>query len=85
MATQFELGTKLRDRVSGFTGVAVSVTSYLGQCDRYALQPEIDKDGKLPQTEFFDENQLEVVDKRNVIRPTALASGRTGGYQPRPR
>lgn len=52
------LGQEVKDTVSGFTGVAVSRHSYLAGCHRITIQPPIDKDGKLPESQTFDETQL---------------------------
>lgn len=55
------LGDKVKDNVSGFQGIAVAKHSYLEGCDRFSIQPPIDKDGKLPSCEAFDEPQLKVI------------------------
>jgi hypothetical protein len=57
-----ELGSNVRDRVSGFTGIAISETSYLNGCVRYGVQPAIDKDGKMPDCVYLDLHQLEVLE-----------------------
>jgi hypothetical protein len=57
-----QLGSRYRDRVSGFVGVAVSCHSYLNGCNRITLQPSVDKDGKLPECQTFDEPQLEYIE-----------------------
>ena len=82
---RFELGTKLRDRVSGFTGIACSRTIYLNNCDRYSLQPQVGDDGKLPETQWFDENVLELVDNGIAVKADPLVSGKTGGPMPVPK
>jgi len=70
-----KLGDKLIDKVTGFTGVAVAKHTYLNGCNRFSLQPPIDKDSKLPDTQTFDEPQLEVV-KKSVAKKD---KGDTGG------
>ena len=40
------LGDKVKDIVSGYTGIAVCRTSYLEGCDRIAIQAKVGKDGK---------------------------------------
>lgn len=57
------LGSKVKDVVSGFTGIAISKHSYLNGCDRFSIQPSVDKDGKLPECETFDEPDLEVIEE----------------------
>ena len=58
-----ELGDLVKDKVSGFKGIAVSRHSYLNGCDRISVQPSIDKTGKHPESVTFDEPQLIVLKK----------------------
>ena len=69
-----KLGSKVKDTVSGFTGVAVSSHEYLNGCRRVTIQPPVDKDGKLPEVQSFDEPQLQVL-------PDTVIAGdnKTGG------
>ena len=58
-----KLGDKVKDKVTGFKGVVVSVHNYLNGCARLTVQPKLRKDGTMPGTETFDEPQLKVIDK----------------------
>ena len=75
------LGALYRDRVTGFTGRAVQITTYLAGCDRVGLQPEAKDDNTLPKMEYFDDLQLERVGV-TIIR--AHQANVTGGYRPAP-
>jgi hypothetical protein len=57
------LGMNCKDTVSGFIGVAVATHHYLHGCVRVTLQPPIDKEGKLPESQNFDEPQLTILDE----------------------
>ncbi len=70
-----ELGDKVKDKVSGFTGIAIGVTKWLHGCNRIIVQPVVGKDGKYPDNASFDEPQLEVVSKKKVPK----GDGKTGG------
>jgi len=59
--SKVKLGDKVRDKVSGFSGIAISEHNYLNGCRRVTIQPSIDKDGKLPSVETFDDPQLEII------------------------
>lgn len=72
------LGDKVCDEVSGFEGIAVARHSYLQGCDRISIQPKTNKDGKLPETESFDEPQLVIVET-NVVVPRTKPVKLTGG------
>jgi hypothetical protein len=50
-----ECGDEVRDKVSGFTGIVVAKYSYLFGCNRFCLQPEVDKDNALKDCLTFDE------------------------------
>lgn len=63
MNNESKLGKKVKDRVSGFTGIAVSETKYLQGCNRIVVQPTVKKDGTLPEAKNFDEPDLIVIDK----------------------
>lgn len=56
---KFKRGEYARDIITGFAGVIVARIDYLTGCNRYTLEPPLDKDGKLPEPAMFDENRLE--------------------------
>ena len=56
-----KLGKKAKDKITGFEGIATSKHIYLTGCTQYGLQPQIDKDGKIPEKEYFDEGRLIVI------------------------
>ncbi len=83
-----ELGDKVRDKVAGFTGIAVCCHTYLEGCNRISVQPPVDKDGKLPDSCTFDEPQLEVLESGVAPPSTSAELPRPGGpakYMPRAR
>lgn len=65
MSNHFRLGQRLRDKVSGFEGIATARGDYLSGCVRYCLQPAVNGDtpGELPEGQWFDIEQLEFVDE----------------------
>lgn len=70
-----ELGRKVRDKVSGIEGIAVSRTEFLNGCVRYSIQPKpAKKDGSIPGELWFDVKQLEVVGPGVIVEQK-----RTGG------
>jgi hypothetical protein len=60
------LGDKLRDRVTGFEGIAVARTEWLNGCVRFAIQPHQLHEGKVIDATYFDAEQLEVVEAKAV-------------------
>ena len=60
------LGDRVRDRVSGFEGIADSFHVYLQGCRRIGIQPRVGKDGKMEPAVVFDEPNLEVLEEKVV-------------------
>lgn len=54
-------GKKGKDKITGFTGIITAKCEYMYGCAQYCLSPEIDKDGKRVQTEWFDIGRIEII------------------------
>jgi hypothetical protein len=80
MAKTIELGDVVRDKVTGFEGVAIGVTTWLHGCRRITVQPRALKDGRPIEPLSFDEPQLEIVETKVVEQ----GSRKTGGPRPEP-
>ncbi len=82
------LGSRAKDKISGFEGIVTGRTEWLTGCDRYLLEGP-HKDGKRV-TEGFDEYSLVVLEAPEVTgihkfgeAPEPLPSGaKPGGPQP---
>ena len=61
MAKDIELGSKVKCKVTGFTGIAVAVLKSIHKCDRYHVQPPVNKDGIIPEAMAIDGLSLTVV------------------------
>ena len=68
-----ELGQKVRDRITGFEGVAVAKTEWLNGCWRISIQSKELKDGAPIDPQVFDIEQLELVE--DTPAPPAKRSG----------
>jgi hypothetical protein len=68
------LGIKVRDRVTNFEGVVSSVSFDLYGCVQAAVNPPIDKDGKLPDGRWFDVHRLEPLGAEHVMPVPAFES-----------
>ncbi len=77
------LGKTVRDRVTGFQGVASTVSFDLYGCVQAVVSPPVDKDGKKGDGHWFDVNRLEVIDHaRKMPVPAFEAKPATFGAQP---
>lgn len=55
------LGQTVKDRVTGFTGIAISRVEYLNGCVQFCVKPRMRKSGEMPEGHYIDDVQLEVV------------------------
>ena len=72
------LGSKVRDTLTGFSGVAVGRTEWMFGCARVGIEPEELKDGKPIETQWFDEQRIEVI-KAEEPQISENNSATTGG------
>lgn len=71
---KFILGNRIKDAVTGFTGIAVARIEYINGCVQYGIKPNVDKDGKMQEVHYIDQEQLRFVDDGIVV-----LKGDTGG------
>lgn len=75
-----ELGDRVRDKVTGFDGIAIGMSRWISGCDQYAVQPcKVSKDGKVSDSVWFDVNRLDVVKKAVVKLATGAGVNDNGG------
>jgi hypothetical protein len=79
------LGLKVRDRVTGLTGIATSVCFDLYGCIQATVHPGLDTTGRPGEICWYDVARLEVVDNTPVMErpafdwsPPAVAAGLKG-------
>ena len=81
MSEKIKLGDKVKDIVSGLTGIAIGRTTWLNGCDRITVQPiGWDKDKKPFESFTADEPQLV-----SLMKVKKIKRGRrnTGGPIPK--
>ncbi len=75
-----ELGNKVRDTVTGFTGIVVGKTIWMYGCERFAVQSDKLHDNKPVDEHWFDDQRLEVLEiTEPVVSPSSVAT--SGGPQ----
>ena len=77
-------GWKVRDRITGYTGIVVARTEWLNKCVRCTVQSNNQKDGVPVDPQTFDQEQLEVLDKSDPLAdvPKKKATGGPQGKDP---
>ncbi len=79
MPFAYSLGQTVVDKVTGFRGILIARIEYINGCIQYAVKPRADKDGKMVESEYIDEQLLETVDG-GVCVPAGRSP--VGGDQP---
>lgn len=72
----FAIGDKLRDVVTGFTGVVTARGDFITGCNQYGLCPAPKNKHDVPKAEWFDENRLTLVKAAAVKLPRTAATAR---------
>lgn len=75
---KFELGDRVKDRVTGHEGIVVIRNEHLNGCKQYAVAPELGKDGKMLDTYNIDGEQLEKIDD-GLNKDKPIKKKQTGG------
>jgi hypothetical protein len=60
---KYELGSKAKDKVTGYKGLIIARTEWLYGCRRYVLQAQELKDGKPIETVCVDQDAVEIVEE----------------------
>lgn len=72
-----ELGQLAKDAVTGFEGVITGRAQYLYGCDQYCIVPRINKDGKMGESQWFDEGRIRIIGP--WIQPKDVQVDKPGG------
>lgn len=84
MSFRIELGTKVTDKITGYTGQVIGRTEWLYACRRYTIQARELKDGKPVDAISCDEDQLDIVEEPAELHVMKSTGGPTR-EAPRPR
>ena len=58
---EFDLGTRVKDRVTGYEGTITARIEYLNGCLQYCVEAKLDKEGKIQKHQYVDEGQLKFI------------------------
>lgn len=77
-----ELGSLVQDTITGFRGIVTSRAIHLNGCDRYWVQPQVGKDMKYADGQWFDVVTLKVLkqNKGLVIEEKEPTERKPGGF-----
>jgi len=67
---EIRLGQKVKDKVTGFTGIAIARVEYLNGCVQICVKPKVKpKDNTYPDGQYLDIRQLKVMPGGLDIQP----------------
>jgi hypothetical protein len=78
MKQSVQLGDRVRDRISGFEGIVTGKHEYLYGCRRVTVSPTELKEGKRIESDWLDEDQVDLVESAVIPAPSS-APERGGG------
>lgn len=61
------LGDRVKDRITGFSGIAIIRHTYLYANPRITVQPECEDDGFMKPSDTFEEASLEIINAWNEV------------------
>ena len=61
------LGFNAEDKITGFKGVIDSVCFDLYGCIQVSLKPPIDKEGRIPETYWFDVTRVKINTGKRIV------------------
>jgi hypothetical protein len=76
------LGDRVKDRISGFTGIVTGKAHYLYGCTQCSIKPQGLHNGAPIDADWFDEPQLEVLEE-NALAPAEEDAGGPARNTPR--
>jgi len=75
-----QIGDRVKSKINGFAGIITGTTEYLNGCRQHLVAPEaLDKDGKVMDGIWTDEQNLGVVEGQVFPNPFAKTAKATAG------
>jgi len=66
------LGKKVKDKVTGFEGIAIGICNYLYGCQQVGVAPAA-KDGKIENAQWFDIGRIKITGKGVAVEEVTAA------------
>lgn len=76
MDFKIELGSKVEDQLTGFSGIATARVQYVTGCNQYLVQPRCGPNGEFVDSHWFDEHRLYV---DTAVQPMVLDNKKDQG------
>lgn len=67
---KFKLGALAKSNISGFQGIITGRSWNHAGCDRYIIAPPMDEKGKVPDSVYYDDVEIEIIESAyDMTRP----------------
>jgi hypothetical protein len=70
-----KLGQKVKDTITGLSGLVTGRVEYITGCNQVLIQPPCKPDGDFVDNRWVDEDRLEVIDEAVFALPRATSNG----------
>lgn len=70
------LGSKVKDKITGFSGIVLGYVSYISGCNQALVSPPVGSDGTFKDSHWFDEQRLDRIGDEII----ALDNGANPGF-----
>ncbi len=64
---KYELGIKVKDVISGFSGVITGRAQHITGCNTYGVNPQKVVEGKIQEVQWFDEQRIIAVPGKKLV------------------
>ena len=62
------LGRKVKDKITGFTGIVVARVEYLSGCTQLCVKPRVKPDDNIiPDGHYIDESRLDIIGDEVIV------------------
>lgn len=76
-----DLGDEVICKITGMRGIVVSFSRNITGCDRLFVQPQVGKDGKLPDGFWMDVDVAKIL-KAGKVKPSSVVDARPSVDKP---
>ena len=70
-----QLGKTYKDKITGFGGVATGHVRYISGCNQVLIAPPVDNEGKLRDSQWFDEQRLDDQGTAQIVLDNSATPG----------
>lgn len=71
----FQLGVKVTDRITGFSGVVTGHVRYITGCNQVLVVPRVKADGSYVDAQWFDEQRLRIETDDPIVLNNSVTPG----------